>query len=234
MVEYRVTELGESLDGASNPRRGSIAAICKRHDAADYFAAASEAICARLAPLIGLETPPGVIARNDEGEAFFASLDFAPGGTLGSTDLLAFVAAEPVLAAGIVVFDCWIGNEDRMQDNLFYDAVSGELVLFDHDQALFGPPGALWIEEPDEPHCDSSLVQVLEDASAIKDWATKVALVPEELLRKACDSIVVSGIYDKKYADAAFDYLASRQPRVHALIKQARWGFLALRNPAAI
>jgi hypothetical protein len=112
-VEHRVTELGESLDGAGNPHRGSIAAICKPRDDADYFAPASEAICARLAPLLGLETPPGVIARNDEGEAFFASLDFAPGGTLGSTDLLALVAAEPVLAAADVVFD--FGREEAAQ-----------------------------------------------------------------------------------------------------------------------
>ncbi|UFU03476.1 hypothetical protein LQF12_02360 [Ruania suaedae] len=48
------------------------------------------------------------------------------------------VAAEaPRMAAGCAVFDVWIGNPDRHEENLLYSAQYG-LWLIDHEQALAG------------------------------------------------------------------------------------------------
>lgn len=234
MAEFRVGNFGDKLDGASEPRRGTVAAICMPRTDDDYFGPASEIICARVAPLIGLDVPPGVLARDEAGDIYFASLDFTAVGGPPSADLAAFVAAKPELAAGVVVFDCWVANEDRMMDNLAYDAGADEVILFDHDQALFGPPGAFWVDDPDDPHCDSSLVELLRDARPIRAWADKVAAVPGDLLRKACEAILIGGIYDSDDANAAHDFLAARQPRIRDLIKGGIGRFLELENPDAI
>jgi len=51
------------------------------------------------------------------------------------------VAKNIDVATGIVVFDAWICNIDRHELNLIFDVVNGEIVLFDHGEAICNSVG---------------------------------------------------------------------------------------------
>lgn len=74
---YVVDAWGDPVGVGSNGARWcTIGAIAKTNAAGRPFLVANEFICNRLAMMLGLPTPPGVIARSDNGEACFVALRF--------------------------------------------------------------------------------------------------------------------------------------------------------------
>jgi hypothetical protein len=80
----------------------------------------------------------GEVARTHDGQLAWASaLVGLQGQMLAPPDPAEIAAAMPAEAAAAVVFDVWINNIDRHEENLIYHPELG-LWLLDHDQAFSG------------------------------------------------------------------------------------------------
>lgn len=118
---YEVDAWGERLPGASAPRRCTLSGVAKQNSDGAPYAVPHEFICGRLGLLIGLPVPPGVVITTQDGKLAYISLSFGPKGERPPPVNAQHIAEDrPYAAAGIVAFDCWIGNPDRHQENLAY------------------------------------------------------------------------------------------------------------------
>ncbi len=107
------------------------------------YCVANEFICAELAHQIGLPIPPFAITQSNQFPAvpIFSTVDI-------NFDGRDFSPVEPEycvkhledLCAGVLVFDVFIANSDRHDENIVVndDLTPTELYLYDHDVALLG------------------------------------------------------------------------------------------------
>lgn len=145
--KFRALFSQQNIDGFSNqPLDGSVTGygyakvFFKRNSNDSPYRLASEYVAAQLGRIVGLPIPPcGVTYYGDESEPLFSSFDFnQQRARLPPIIPELFVKKLPFLAAGILVFDIFIGNEDRHEENLVVDRVNSpkEVHVFDHDQSL--------------------------------------------------------------------------------------------------
>jgi hypothetical protein len=123
-----------------------------KDDSSEHYTVANEYICNRAALAVGLPVPPGTIAKKADRTNMFVCLRFTAGPTsLPAVDPADLVADHPQLAAGIIAFDCWVGNWDRHAGNFAYaqgaDAAVGAGTPQVHHQSTAGtwpaPPGSV-------------------------------------------------------------------------------------------
>jgi hypothetical protein len=136
----------DQLGFATDPVGSFVGPIRARHKwNSEYrpYCLANEVICAELGRFIGLPIPPYAVTNPEDVEQkfWFSSLEFTFGSrqdrpVLGDR----IVACLPELAAGILVFDVFIANADRHDENLKVDLMMEptQVRVYDHDQALFG------------------------------------------------------------------------------------------------
>lgn len=108
--------------GATDPQYCTLNGVAKVAPAGVRpYLVANEQICARLASIINLPVPPGVIVESTSGQVGYVALRFGNANErpprLIPTDL---VNDCPEIAAGILTFDCWVANGDRHAENLAY------------------------------------------------------------------------------------------------------------------
>jgi hypothetical protein len=114
------------------------------------FMAANEFVAARLATALGLPVPFGEIAHvrlpsTPEGDETLAWVSAQVGlgkSTLPPPDMKAVLSAREETLSGVVVFDVWVNNIDRTEDNVIYHPRIG-LWIIDHDQAFSAQDGPM-------------------------------------------------------------------------------------------
>jgi hypothetical protein len=174
--------------------------VAKTNDAGPYTIA-NEVIAARLAHALGLPVPAGVVAEHP-GQLFYMSLDVSKEGkTLPPVVAADFIADEPRLAAGAVIFDIWIANGDRHTGNMSYDSAFAppRASFFDHGHALLGtgdPKGPDRLQAAmDDLGCTGKpplngnrqiLLDLVSSANDLRLWISRVEELPDFMMADAC------------------------------------------------
>jgi len=92
-----------------------------------------------------------------------------------------FAEDEPTLAAEIVIFDCWIANEDRHERNLAYVRGHTAPMIFDHDQSLFGANGGRRLDRlanvRDDVILNGCLAPYITSCDAFTSFSGRIGMV---------------------------------------------------------
>lgn len=185
---------------------------------------AVEWIASRLAIAVGLPTPTGQIGTY-AGKKVWVSLavklnseDVAP------PDPATVVAAEPSASAGAFVFDTWIFNNDRHDENILYHKDLG-LWLIDHDQALSGPTmsdtlGGLpaFEKTPITRHVFRGIVADRH----VEQWITRIRHFPVSVVKGIIDTGHRAGIYPKTYGEGIARFLTARSTNLAELVAKSQ------------
>jgi len=226
---YEIDAWGEQLTGACAPQRCALSGVAKRNSPDAPYAVANEFVCARLGLLIGLPVPPGAVVSTDDGKLGYVSLRFGPKGEppppLNPQE---FVEDNPSTTAGVIAFDCWIGNPDRHEHNLAY--VRGEpkipVTVFDHSHALLGVQAGAAVQRlrnmVDNPLVSGILRQHITSSREFRDWSNRINAVSSELIRDICRTVIhVDGITADECIAIA-EFLIHRKDRVLEMIRASK------------
>lgn len=190
---YRVTTghspIGEGLTGAAYC---SLEGVIKFDSDDAAYTVANEFICARLGIAIGLPTPPGTIARTNDGKAAYVMLRFGDQGDKPPpVNPATFAAERPDLACGIVIFDDWIMNFDRHEKNLAYISNAG-VSVFDHGHALMGESrdtARSRLEELRErPAFKGCLLDHVRSKEKLEQWSARIQRMDDQIVAEICDA----------------------------------------------
>ncbi len=226
---YEIDAWGEQLKGDSAPRRCTLSGVAKRNSTKAPYTVPNEFICGRLGLLIGLPVPPGAVVTADDGKLAYVSLRFGPkGGSPPPLDPQEFVEDNPSTAAGIVAFDCWIGNPDRHQHNLAY--VRGEpkipVIVFDHSHALLGIQAGVAVQRlcqaAEEPLISGILRQHITSSREFEYWANRINAVSSELIRDVCQTVIHPDGITADECTAVVEYLVHRKDRILEMIQNSK------------
>jgi hypothetical protein len=185
---------------------------------------ANEFVCARLAAAVGLPIPAGEIGQDQSDRvAWVTTVIDLNGQLVAPEDVRAIVAREPDLVAGVFVFDVWILNIDRHDENVISHPKLG-LWVIDHDQALGGQrtgiPGALAALQDDalgfHAFGDADL-----DRARLRAWGDRVRAVPRSAVERLVTEGCRRGLYSKDVAAAVVNFILRRQGDVHRLVTRS-------------
>lgn len=141
-AKYRVLAVGPQIaNTATAPVFVSIAGVGKAVLPNQPYIVANELICSSIARALLLPCPPGALMESGNTTYFF-SLDFnLAGQALPPVSPAAIVQNFPELAWGIIVFDAFVMNGDRHNQNIAHDATTNRVQIFDHSHAFLTPGG---------------------------------------------------------------------------------------------
>lgn len=186
---------------------------------------AVEWIASRLALALGLPTPTGQIGELSDGRKVWVSMVVQLGSELPAPpDPQEVVAKEPNLAAGTLVFDTWIYNNDRHDENVLFHKKLG-LWLIDHDQALSGPSMTNTIEGLPRYEARPLTEHIFRDLVAKEhtdQWVRRVRAFPVSVVRGIINSGYRSGLYSKEYGRGVLDFLKVRQRNLADLVVRSQ------------
>jgi hypothetical protein len=225
--------------------------IGKTNDQHQYIVT-NEYVAGEIGRFLGLPVPPSYVVTTDAGKPVFISMNFNPrGADLPPIIPSMLVQLFPEEAAGILMFDAFIGNLDRHNGNLAIDIATRQLAVYDHSHALLGPlpsmgaqrlsnlntAGSLGIHNYPEPaghagnrHC---LLDEVSDASHIGAWLDKIEGIPDYFLTRLSDESVKLGLTPPE-RDALKRYLTHRKRNLRAMVqgqkqefkKVTQWGLI--------
>lgn len=141
-AKYKVLAVGPQVaNTATAPVFVSIAGVGKAALPNQPFIVANELVCSSVARALVLPCPPGALMENGNTTYFF-SLDFnLAGQALPPVSPAAIVQSFPELAWGIIVFDSFVMNSDRHNQNIAHDSSTNRVQVFDHSHAFLTPGG---------------------------------------------------------------------------------------------
>jgi hypothetical protein len=123
------------------------------------------------------------------------------------------------------VFDVWIYNEDRHDENLIYHPNLG-LWLIDHDQALAGPtladPSDILPNYNDHPIRRHVFRGEHLDAGHVGQWVQLIQRFPMSVVNGIIDTGRRAGVYPAPYGDATRRFLRYRQANLPQLVEESR------------
>jgi hypothetical protein len=209
------------------------------------FRIPSEYIASKLGQVLGLPIPPCALTRFGQQDIrLFSSYDF----NFERASLVPVfgdivVAKLPHLCAGVVVFDIWIGNEDRHDENVVVDRGDDprHLHLFDHDHSLLSGMNYSGVErlaklEKDlgitgKPPINNNRHVFLDELKSHEDldfWIGRVQKVPDFMIDDLCDAAKSEiGIESNVASKLAF-FLKQRRDGIGGLINNNHDEFTAL------
>jgi hypothetical protein len=216
---------------------GYVEAWHKRpHDASPYCIA-NEFICGEIGRFLQLPIPAFGITVSSESEYFFTSLNFNFGRTEEIPPIQPDLTWEhlPRLCTGVLLFDILVANCDRHDKNLAVDSVMEpkSLLVFDHDQALFGGGDPNLRGNPrldavenrlavsngtvtgGNRHC---LLDQMNTALHVDEWLSRIHSLPEWLLNTICDTARTYGLSSDESKRAA-SFLNHRKLNIDLLLK---------------
>lgn len=209
--------------GVSGARYCTMEGVAKLNTPQAPYTVANEFICGRLGLLVGLPTPPGVITRTDDDEMAYVSMRFGDKGELPPPVIPTEVVHDnPMAAAGIVVFDCWILNGDRHPGNLAYERGSLPLLMFDHSHALFGPAeGVSRLENyAGRPLVAGCLHTELSKGAELDDWCDRIAGIDGRIIRDLTEQMADIGAISADEAAKCHDLLKDRKTELRDLLRE--------------
>jgi hypothetical protein len=182
---------------------------------------ANELICCRLAAALGLPVLPGEVANHADGRKCWVTPQVSHGGVAvpppKGDDVL---AAHASTIAGTVVFDCWILNEDRNEDNfLFHDSLG--MWLIDHEGALAGADGGrfeTFSRKTDMPLGWHGFEGAALPEEAVKYWRWRVKSVSDRAIDLAIDEANARGLLPKAKGAVISKLLRDRKEQIDRLV----------------
>jgi hypothetical protein len=247
-VIYRITKMGDARRaGINRPFEARVGGFAKSNDESPYTIA-NEVVSARIGQVLGLPVPAGVLSQDGEKKFHYLSLNVGQEGReLPPVIPPDFCAEEPLLAAGVVVFDVLIANGDRHRKNLSrdttFDNEPARVSVYDHGHALFGtdpPTGPDRLELAndrlgctDDEACiarDSCLIDQPLDCRLIDQWVQRAKEIPAFVFADICREIgETPGLNVNPFqADDLANWLAGRASGLSNLIWQNREAFPAV------
>lgn len=218
---FKVKQILGPFDGVSRtgPSLGTVQALLKEEAGPGTYELANEYICARLAAIIGIPCPPGdFAARYDATDKYWVT-PLVMSESPPPADVEEICSAEPKAAAGTLVFDSWILNNDRHEDNIIYSPTVG-LWLIDHAAALC-PKG----ENPREildQYLQQNLSRHLFDQCAnreeVSHWCSRVRGVQRQAIRAAIWPTVRYELISRQHANALEQFLSERAQIIRRLV----------------
>ncbi len=226
---------------------GYTLAIHKTKWSGSPYCVPNEFIAGEIGHFLRLPIPPSGITYGEGGLVLFSGLDF----NFDKLQLPHIVpdlcwAALPNLCTGVVLFDIFIVNSDRHDENLAVDNVAKPTAMrvFDHDQALLGggDPAMVGIERLNKltnrlgvtagavsrgnRHC--LLVHVDTD-KYFEPWIARIDAIPDWFLSDVCSEARACGL-TKPEATAVREFLVSRRNGLREIIKANRDSFTGIVN----
>jgi hypothetical protein len=184
----------------------------------------NEYVCARLAAMIGMPVPVGDVARDAAGALVWASALVALNGQEPAPpDATELLSAEPDLGAGMFVFDTWVGNEDRHDENLIYHPKLG-LWLFDHDKTLGGTKTGdvnILNRYRDQPLGFHLFRGIPLSAEHVGAWIQRVRSVPSSAILRSLHQGVALSLYSSAVRDGIMGYLEHRRQQLPQLVTRS-------------
>jgi hypothetical protein len=238
---YRLTRLDAShRNGINQAIDAEVRGIAKTNDLSPYTIA-NEVVAARLGQALGLPVPTGVVAEHS-GRLFYLSLDVSKEGkALPPIIPPDFVAAQPKLAAGCVVFDIWIANYDRHAANVSHDPAFNppRPSFFDHGHALLGSTAPFGKDRldamRDELGCTQPagnrqvMIDLISDAAELQAWVRRAGLIPDFMIEDVCaDARALGLLPDDVTRDALTRWLQARKADLGRLISVHQAEFRAI------
>ncbi|MFF4598137.1 hypothetical protein [Amycolatopsis sp. NPDC001319] len=188
------------------------------------FVVANELLCSRLASAVGLPVPVGDVASDFGGEIVWVSALVTLDGQETAPPAAGEVqVAQPDLVAGMCVFDVWVSNEDRHDENLIYHPKIG-LWLIDHDQSLGGKKTG----EPEvlERYRDQPLRYHLFRGvdlhpKHVDDWISRIRHVPTSAITRIVRLGASLELYPPDACQGIMEFLEHRRRRLPDLVRQS-------------
>ncbi len=208
--------------GATDPQYCTLNGVAKVAPAGTTpYLVANEHVCARLASIINLPVPPGVIVEASSGDVGYVVLRFGNADErpppLIPTDL---TTDHPDIAAGVLAFDCWVANGDRHEENIAYSRGIWPPMAFDHSHAFFGAPGdPIRLADHAFAAPVGMLAQHMTDPSPFQEWIKRVQSIRRGVIEEVLGGLVTRSIIDAGEASIATDFLTARQATLPDLLK---------------
>jgi hypothetical protein len=228
---YEIHALGAAdLGGVTGARPCQLNGIVKTDVAGTgEYTVANEFIAGRLASMLGLPCPPGSVVKMNDGQLGYAMMRFGRSGEkLPPVNPADVVAAEPVVAAGITMFDNLIMNTDRHNGNLAYQVDVG-VGIYDHSHALLGTArgtGKAHVEGiGTSPVFSGCLLPHLTDSTALERWADRIGNMSEYAIDQVCSTARKLTLITREEATAVRDVLTARKGAARLQLSQARASF---------
>jgi hypothetical protein len=196
-----------------------------RHNPYEVF---NELVAMQLGRLIGLSVPPGMVVEK-EGSLYFASMHILEtGGSLPDCDFARFCREMRREACGTMVFDAWIANNDRHDENMWFNYYDSEYFLIDHGQSLLGNGGEVFLHSNrDRLHIRTSTPALSEFITSFVDfrhWYDLIKAIPPDSIRRVVNEAAKVGI-DHLLANMTADWLIERRARLPRLFSMERGSF---------
>lgn len=230
-TKYKIWSVGNPVGiGATGALHVGIAGIAKPNSPALPLVVPNELVCGLLARAILLPTPPGFIIEHNS-ERYYVSLNFnLAGQDLPPADASKIVASHQQLAAGIVLFDIWIANNDRHNGNIAYDQTSDRVEIFDHSHVHFSDDStALAAKATDLAIGSHCLASELLSLDGMVFWNDRIQAIPEFYIRATLDAAVEVGLPLDR-VDPCLVFLLDRRTNLLDLVKTNRGSFPKVNN----
>jgi hypothetical protein len=219
---YKIWQKGAPVGkGATQSVHVGVAGIAKGNKPGPPSTVANELIASRLAGVLLLPIPPGFLIEL-EGEPHFVSLNFnLAGQELPPADGQAVIAHDQHIAVGVVLFDAWIVNHDRHEQNLSHDQIGKKIQIFDHSHALMGTGRQHLVNSENVPAIGNHFVaRELKSLAGMHEWHKRMMSVPEYYIR----SVVMDAASPElglSSDDAKFcaDFLVQRRVKLIEIFK---------------
>ena len=236
--KYRIAKIGAPVGaGVSGSYYVDLSSIAKENTANAPYCIPNEFICGEIGRILGLPVPPvSLISSTATGTTMFASLNFNFEAHLPPlVDPRDCVAILPELSSGLIVFDAYIGNQDRHRGNLSIDNRTSppHMDIFDHSHALLGFQagqgrervlslyGTLGILatgfQPGNRHC---LIDFLGTSEHIQGWLNKIKQIPDFFIDDICEKVRNIGTTDDEIA-VVKTYLKDRRTELAGVFNQS-------------
>lgn len=195
--------------GTTTPAWGTACVHIKAEQPDTPLALAHEFIVSRLAIALGLPAVAGEVVTlpNDHRRAWASFQVNEAKPHTAPANLQEFAEHFPELAAGIMVFDMWVGNSARSEENLLFAAeVGGWLV--DHSQCF------------DTEVTPSLVADISPHSKHIKHWCERIQFFPsatiDAILNEAHNLALLKPRTQKGYRK----FLRTRRDHIRQLITE--------------
>lgn len=221
----RIETVGEAAP--TGVEYGNLKCVVKGRRGEDV-SIANEFICNRLALAIGLPVAPGVVVELDEEDEYaWVTMRFTEHGEQPPPVLPdKLCQEEPKVSAGVIAFDCWIGNRDRHSRNLAYSKDYIEPIVFDHDEALFSSEEALGERKLEDDQDTAVISKCLQDEfrapEELRGWCDRIERVHENVVSDYFNEVQSEGLLGEELAVKGAKFLNTRKSRVRKLLSEAK------------
>ena len=227
---YEVDAIGPppANKGAMDTRVVTLTGIAKFNGANAPAVVPNEYICGRLASALGLPTPPIGLLQTPNGHATVSLRFGMKGESPPPADVAKLCEDEPYWATGVIVFDCWVCNNDRHSRNIAYAPGKHIYVtIFDHSHTLGGPGRAdvsKLVANPDMV-VRNRLAPSLKTGKYLESWCERIEGLSRQQIDEVFLPLQANQLITKDDRKGLVKFLDHRRLNIRDLIKASEKDF---------